>query len=170
MFVASGGAFDFALRFASIAILARLLRPEDFGLIAMVAAITAAVDSFRDLGLSAATVQRPAITHAQVSNLFWLNASVGAIFALGFCVFAPWIAEFYGDDRLTGITIGLSLVFLWSGMGVQHEALMSRQLRQGEIALIRLLANVGSTRLAIVLAIEGWGYWALVWREVRGAP
>jgi O-antigen/teichoic acid export membrane protein len=166
VFVASAGAADFVLRFASIAIFARLLRPEDFGLIAMVAAVTVAVDSVRDLGLSAATVQRPAITHAQVSNLFWLNASFGAMLALGFSVFAPWIAGFYGDDRLTGITLGLSFVFLWSGMGVQHEALMSRQLRQGEIALIRLLANVGSTVIAIVLAIDGWGYWALVWREV----
>lgn len=166
VFVASGGAIDFALRFASIAILARLLRPEDFGLIAMVSAITAAIDSFRDLGLSAATVQRPEVTHAQVSNLFWLNAGLGALFALGLCALAPWIAQFYGEDRLTDVTIGLALVFLWSGLGVQHEALMSRQLRQGEISLIRLLANVGSTVLAVVLAIDGWGYWALVWREV----
>lgn len=165
-FVAYGGAADIIIRFLSIAILARFLLPEDFGLIAMVAALTGVVDSFRDLGLSAATVQRPDITHAQVTNLFWVNVAVGVLFTLALFALSPLIAQFYGDDRLIGVAAGLALVFLWSGLTVQHEALMSRQLRQGEIALIRVLASVLSTGLAIWLAIAGWGFWALVWREV----
>lgn len=166
VFFASSSAFDVVLRILTIAILARLLLPEDFGLVAMVAAITGVVDSFRDLGLSAATVQRQDITHAQVSNLFWINVVVGLGFAATFSVASPFVAEFYGDSRLVGVTVALSLVFIWSGLTVQHEALMSRQLRQGELALIRSLANVVSAVAAVWLALSDWSYWALIWREV----
>jgi len=166
VFVATSSAIDIVLRFVAIAILARLLLPEDFGLIAMVAAITGVVDSVRDLGLSTATVQRREITHPQVTNLFWLNTAIGGVFTLVFVGLAPLIARFYSDDRLIGVAAALSLVFLWSGLTVQHEALMSRQLRQGELAAIRLLASVFSTLLAVALALGDFGYWALVWREV----
>jgi PST family polysaccharide transporter len=166
VFMACGAGTEFVVRLASIPILARLLSPEEFGLVAMVTAFTAIVEGIKDLGLGAATVQRPDINHRQVTNLFWINAAAGASFALLFCALSPAIAGFYQDHRLVEITIALSLVFVWSGVAVQHEALMSRQLRQGELAVIRLLAVVVSIGAAIVLALEGWGYWALVWREV----
>jgi len=166
VFMASGNAADILVRFGSIAILARLLLPEDFGLIAMVMAITSILDGFRDFGLSAATVQRPDISHRQVTNLFWVNAGVGAIFASIVASAAPLIAAFYGDSRLIGISVALSLVFVWSGLSVQHEALLTRQLRQGELALIRLTASVFSVVIAVGLALNDWGYWSLVWREI----
>jgi len=166
LFVAAGGATDFVVRFGAIAVLARLLRPEDFGLIAMVTAVTSIVEGFRDLGLATATVQRPDITHRQVSNLFWVNAAAGAGFAACFCVSAPVIARFFHEPRLVAIAIVLSLAFVWGGLSAQHEALMSRQLKQGELSFIRLASTVTSTVAAVVLAARGYGYWALVWREV----
>ena len=164
--MASGNAAEILVRLLSIAILARLLFPEDFGLIAMVTALTGVLDGFRDFGLSAATVQRPDINHQHVTNLFWVNAVVGGILALSLSVAAPLIAAFYQDERLVGVSIALSLVFIWNGLSVQHEALMIRQLRQGELALIRLLASVLSTVTAILFALDDWGFWSLVWREV----
>jgi PST family polysaccharide transporter len=166
LFVASGGAVDFLLRFGAIAILARLLVPEDFGLLAMVMAVTAIVDGFRDLGLSTATIQRRDITHQQVTNLFWINSLAGAAFAGLFSALSPLIARFFHDGRLVGITIALSTTFVWGGLSAQHEALMNRQIKQGELAAIRTLASVLSLVVAVVLARRGWGYWALVWREV----
>lgn len=165
-FMASGNAADILVRLLSIAVLARLLSPEDFGLMAMVTALTGIVDGFRDFGLSAATVQRPDITHRQVTNLFWFNVLVGASLALALSATAPLIAAFYQHDQLIGICLLLSAVFVWNGLSVQHEALMMRQLRQGELAAIRLFASVASTLIAIGLAVDGWGYWSLVWREV----
>jgi O-antigen/teichoic acid export membrane protein len=166
MAVASSGAIEISLRFLSITILARLLVPEYFGLIAMVTAFTGIVEGLRDLGLASATVQRQNITRAQVSNLFWVNAAAGFSFALLFSVLSPAIAAFYGDPRLVGITVALSTAFLWSGLSIQHEALMSRQLRQSELAIIRLAATFLSIAVAVVLAVTGQGYWALVWRYV----
>lgn len=165
-FVAFGGASDFVLRFAAIAILARLLSPEDFGLVAMVTAVTAVLDGFRDLGLGMATVQNQAITRQQATNLFWVNAAGGVVFALALCSSSPLVATFYRDDRLVPLTLAMSLTFVWGGFSVQHEALMSRQLRQGRLAAIRLAASALSIAAAVALALGGWGYWALVWREV----
>src|SRR3546814_7722118 len=65
------------LQFASVAVLARLLAPEAFGLVAMVAVVMILLEQFKDLGLSTATVQREEITHGQVSGLFWMNAGLG---------------------------------------------------------------------------------------------
>ena len=166
VFVASGTALDLVLRIVAIAVLARLLVPEYFGLVAMVTALTAIVDGFRDLGLAAATVQRQQISARQISNLFWINLLAGGLFAAAFCAMAPVVAAYYRDPRLLGITLAMSTTFLLSGLSVQHEALMSRQLRQGELAFVRLFANLASVLLAIVLAIIGLEYWALVAREV----
>jgi PST family polysaccharide transporter len=166
VFMASGSGVEFAVRLGSIPILARLLSPEEFGLVAMVTAFTAIVDGIKDLGLGAATVQRRDIDRRQVANLFWLNAVAGVLIAVAFCALADGIAGFYHESRLVEITIALSFVFVWSGLSVQHEALMNRQLRQGELAAIRVVAVVASIGVAIWLALEGWGFWALVWREV----
>lgn len=169
LFMASIGGIDFIFRLVTVAILARLLVPEYFGLITMVTAVTGILEAVKDLGLATATIQRHDITHRQVTNLFWVNVLAGVLFAAFFCATSPMIADLYGDDRLVRITIAISLAFVWSGLAVQHEALMSRQMMQGELALIRLLASVLSTVLAIALALAEWGYWALVWREVGRA-
>ncbi len=166
VFVASGNVGETLVRFLSIAVLARLLLPEDFGLVAIVMALTSILDSFRDFGLSTATIQRPEITHHQVSNLFWANTLVGMTLALMLTAAAPFIAAFYQDERLVGISIALAFMFVWNGLSVQHEALMVRQLRQGELVVVRLVATIISVALAVLLALGDWGYWALVWREI----
>lgn len=166
VFMASGGGLELLLRFGSIAVLARLLVPEDFGLVAMATALTAVLELIRDLGLATVTVQRHDITHRQVSNLFWVNAGAGLAFTLAFWALSPAIADFYHDQRLVAATMVVSTTFLWSGLSVQHEALMSRQLKQGDLAFIRLLASFLSILVAVALASGKFGYWALVWREV----
>src|SRR5688572_21361094 len=72
-FAWAAGIGEMLLRLGSTAVLARLIIPEHFGLVMMVTAVTAMADQFRDLGLSTATVQKEIITHAEVSNLFWIN-------------------------------------------------------------------------------------------------
>src|SRR5215831_10431607 len=94
-FAWTAGAGDFALRFASTAILARLIVPEHFGLVMMVTAFTSIADQFRELGLSTATVQRKAITHEEISNLFWINVTAGLLVALVACAASPLLAAYY---------------------------------------------------------------------------
>jgi polysaccharide transporter, PST family len=165
-FTAAAGFGDILLRFASTAVLARMLAPDHFGVVMMVMAVTAIADQFRDLGLSTATVQKQTISHREVSNLFWINCGIGVLMTLVVAAAAPLIAAYYQDNRLIPITFALSITFALNGLIVQHQALLARTLRLGTNAWIRLLSSVVSTVLAIVLAWQGFGYWALVWREV----
>src|SRR5688572_3961118 len=99
---------------ASTAVLARLLEPGDFGLLAMVFAINAFIEIFRDMGLSAATIQNEKITHQQVSTLFWINVAVSAAIMLVTMAAAPAIAWFYDKPQLTEIARWLAVGFLLS--------------------------------------------------------
>jgi len=165
-FIMSTQAGMFVLRIGSTAILARLLVPEHFGVFMMVTAITAIADQFRDLGLSTATIQREHINHREVTNLFWINAGAGLVLSVVTCAAAPLVAAYYQDARLTSITMALAITFLLGGLTVQHEALLSRQMKQGQKSLVHLTTFLLSSVLAVALALQGFGYWALVWREI----
>src|SRR4030095_10146505 len=108
----SAQAAKFLLNLSSTMILARLLTPRDFGLVAMVMTVTNFLRVFKDAGLSIATVQRERITHAQVSNLFWTNIAVGALCSLIGAAAAPIIARFYHNTRLIDLTLILSTTFI----------------------------------------------------------
>jgi Polysaccharide biosynthesis protein len=102
-------AATFVLRLGSLMVLARLLGPNDFGLVGMVTAFTGVLSLLRDFGLSAAAVQHATVTEEQSSTLFWLNVLAGILLALLATVCAPAIAAFYHDPRLIPVTAVLSL-------------------------------------------------------------
>ena len=123
---------------ASTVVLARLLTPQDFGLIAMVTAVTGFVVMFKDMGLSMATVQRAEVNHAQISTLFWVNVVLSIGVMLVIAALAPAIAWFYNEPRLTWITLALAGAFIFGGLTVQHQALLRRNMRFGCLALIQI--------------------------------
>lgn len=162
-------ALKFSAQLGSTMVLARLLTPEDFGLIAMVAVVTGFVAMFKDLGLSMATVQRQEISHAQVSALFWINVALG-VAVLGVATgLAPLVAWFYGDPRLTAITIALASAFGLSGLGIQHQALLKRNMRFGALASVEVGSLLCGIAAAILAALHGAGYWSLVILQVATA-
>jgi O-antigen/teichoic acid export membrane protein len=152
----------FFLRLASLMILARLLGPEDFGLVGMVTVFTGVLTLFRDFGLSSAAIQRTNVTDEQISTLFWINLLVGALLALLAVVMAPVIAAFYHEPRLFGVTVVLATGFLFNSAGVQHGALLQREMRFTALAVINTIGLVIGTVIAIAGAKAGYGYWSLV--------
>jgi O-antigen/teichoic acid export membrane protein len=160
---------QFLLNLASIMAMARLLAPKDFGLYAMVTTVTGFLWMFQDAGLSTATVQRQEITHAQVSNLFWVNVSLGGVTTLFVAALAPVVAWFYREPRLVGITLVLSGTFLLTSSAVQHIALLNRQMRFGAIAIIYIVSPLAGYLTGIGMALMGYGYWALVGAAVTQA-
>jgi len=156
----------FILQMVSTMILARILRPEDFGLLAMVTVLTNFALMFRDMGLSTATIQKATITHEQVSYLFWINVLTGLIITILLCSISPLLSLFYGEPRLTLITISLAGSFLVSGLGVQHQAILRRQMRFKTLAIIEIVSNFGGVLIAIVLAYLDFGYWCLIFRDI----
>ncbi|HYM02047.1 MAG TPA: lipopolysaccharide biosynthesis protein [Stellaceae bacterium] len=155
-------AFKLVLQVATIAILARLLPPAVFGLIAMVTALSMVLDLVKELGLSAATIRKSDITQPEVSALFWVNVMAGAAIAAALFLAAPLVAAFYRQPELIGITRWLSLGFLLSGLTVQHWALLRRQMRFTAAVVIDIGSEIAGFVVAIVLARAGAGYWALV--------
>src|SRR5271170_3146841 len=153
---------NFVLRLGSLMVLARLLGPKDFGLVGMVTAFTGVLTLFRDFGLSAAAIQQTNVTDKQISTLFWINMFVGVL--LGFLAVAgsPAIAAFYHEPRLFMVTVVLASGFLFNAAGIQHSALLQRQMRFTALAAINTVGLLVGAAIGIGGAKTGYGYWALV--------
>jgi O-antigen/teichoic acid export membrane protein len=150
------------IRVASMMILARLLDPQDFGLIGMATAFTGVLFLFRDFGLSTATIQRDTVSDEQTSTLFWINFLIGAVLTLATVLCAPLVASFYHEPRLLWVTRLVATGFLVNGAGVQHSALLQREMRFTALAVIDVISLILSSAIAIGAALAGYGYWALV--------
>lgn len=146
----------------SMAIVARILLPADYGLVAMVLCATAFLSIFNDLGLSLVTVQRPTISDAQLSALFWINVWFGIALAVITAASSPLIAWFFHDDRLVLVSIVMGLMYPLGALGVQHQALLKRNMRFRQLAMLRVAGSVFGAITAVALAIAGFGFWALV--------
>ncbi|MET3522359.1 lipopolysaccharide biosynthesis protein [Mesorhizobium abyssinicae] len=150
------------LRVGYIATLARLLSPHDFGLVAMVVALTGIFDAFTTAGLSSATIQKHEISFEQISALFWVNILVGILLALLCAASAYPISAFYNEPRLLWIAIAIAPGFLLNASGVQHAALLERNLRYVTLSAIDTGALCLGMVAGVLLALHGYGYWALI--------
>jgi O-antigen/teichoic acid export membrane protein len=166
MSVMSSHMLGMGIEVASVVVMARLLTPQDFGLIGMVLTATHFAKLFKDIGLSMATVQRAEITHDQVSLMFWVNVAIGVGLTVVTAASAPLVARFYGEPKLVWITAALSLSFLFSASAIQHQALMRRQMKFGPLAVL-YVGSIGlSVGVGIASALAGLGYWSLVLRNL----
>lgn len=150
------------LRIVSMIALARLLNPTDFGLVAMVTAVTGGYAIFSTAGLSAATVQKFDVSQEQLSTLFWINLAVGALLGALCLATAPVLVRFYNEDRLLWITVALAAGFPLTAAGVQHSAILERQLRYSVLSSIAILSQLAGVGSSIAAALAGFGYWSLV--------
>lgn len=157
-----GQCANFVLRIGSMVVLARLLTPNDFGVVGMVTACTGFLGLFRDAGLSMATIQRAAVSRAQTSTLFWINVAVGAILAALCAAIAPILTRFYHEPRLLWVTVVIGLAFLFNGAAAQHRAMLQRNMRFAVLTLIDIIALILSIGVSVGMAAAGFGYWALV--------
>src|SRR6516225_2797080 len=168
-----GGAVSVAMQYSNgflqivaAIVLARLLAPADFGLIAIVTALTSFAPLLIDFGLGDATTQRNKITRSQVSSLFWLSSAIGLVIALVVATCSPIIAWIYRDSRLEAIALYSAITFVLFGVSNQHLALLRRTMQFGRIAKIQILSTLAGVAVAVSIAIFGYGYWALVIRPI----
>ncbi len=159
-------AFQFSLGLASTAILARLLMPSDFGLIAMAATLTNLLLPFADVGLSALTVQIRSLTETQATTLFWINVGLGLAITALLIGLAPGVAWFYEEPELVAPTVALALAFAVGGLGVQHSALLRRQMRFESLAVVQVCSLTMGVAAGVAGALAGAGYWALVFMSL----
>ncbi|MTD15841.1 oligosaccharide flippase family protein [Nakamurella sp. YIM 132087] len=146
----------------STVLLARLLVPEDFGLVAMVTAIVGVADLLRDFGLSGAIVQVKKISSELWSSLVWLSLGLGAICMVVVAACAPLIAALYGEPRLTVLVLVLSPGLLINGLCMPLQTKLQRELRFSTLASIDVLSMLFGVTASIAGALLGWGVWSLV--------
>jgi O-antigen/teichoic acid export membrane protein len=158
-----------ALQIVTAVILARLLAPEDFGLVAIVTVLTSFAPFLIDFGLGDATIQRSKITRGQANSLFWLSSSIGVTVAVVVAACSPLIAWLYGEPRLEPIAMCIAITFVLGGVSNQHLALLRRSMQFGRIANIQFLSTLAGIAIAVVIAICGFGYWALVLRPIANS-
>lgn len=162
----AGRGVNVLVQLATTILLARLLSPHEFGLVAIVAALVLFAPILVDLGTTDASTQKANITTAEISTLFWLNLATGCMLTVLFAAGAGLIATFFGEPALTGIALLSSLTFVMTAVSIQHYALMRRAMEFQRIAIIDLSANTISSIVAVVLALSGWGYWSLAAKPI----
>lgn len=154
---------------ASTAVLARLLTPADFGVLAMILSITAFVGVFRDFGLSAAAVQKgDSLTPMQASNLFWLNVAAGIVLTALVIAAAPLVGWVFDNADLVPATMLISASFVLTSLGNQHAAALQSRLMFQRKAVADIAGALVSFLVAITLALMGYSYWSLVWGTIAG--
>jgi polysaccharide transporter, PST family len=152
-----------AIQLVGAMVMARLLEPNDFGLVAMATTVTVFVSIFTDMGLSTATIQRKEITHEIVSILFFLNLAVGFGLMLLAVAASPLAAWLFHDARVGPLVLSMALGIPMASAAAQHSALMSRGMRWIPLQAIGIVAQSLGLIVGILLAWKtSAGYWAIV--------
>lgn len=143
-------------------ILARLLSPREFGVMAMVTVFTGVADLFLTLGMDSAIIQNLQATERHYSSAFWVNLILGATSSALIFVGSGAIADFYATDELITLLRVTSALFILDAIVVVPIALLKKRKQFKQIATIELVSNVFGIALGIYLAYIGWGGWALI--------
>ena len=147
-------------------ILARMLGPEEFGLMAMLATAVALLMVFESFGLYYATIQKKQLSSDELNFLFWANLGIASVIGVILFSLSGFIAVFFEEPELEPLSQILALAFLFRGGANQHAALLNRKLQHDKSSIATVLGVTSATVGAIILAYYGYGVWALVWRQV----
>jgi O-antigen/teichoic acid export membrane protein len=153
-------------QFVITAILARILSPVDFGLVAMASVFTGFAMIFGELGISSALVQKLDVKDDHWSSAFWFNLFVGSILTLFFILVAPFISVFYKKPELTAVLQVLSLNFIFSSFTIVQQTILTREMNFRSLMIRDIAAVIIAGIVGIFMACRGWGVWSLVAQSV----
>ena len=150
-----------------LAVLSRLLTPAEFGLLGITWILVDLARRVGQTGIGHALIQRAELTERHIEVGFTLSVALGAAAAAAIWLFAPHFARIFGEPIVSELLRALSIAFVIGGVGVVPEHLLRRNLRFRQLAVVDLLSYlVGYGLVAVALAFQGFGVWALVWGEV----
>jgi O-antigen/teichoic acid export membrane protein len=148
------------------ALLARLLAPDDFGLVAIAMVIITLLTLVEHLGTGAALVQRAELTPTLQSTLFWFNTFVAGILAFALVFSAPLLAFFFQEPALTEILRVLALSILLVGLSIVHRAILKRRMAFKSLAYIDISSIAVGAVTGISAALAGLEAWSLVYQTI----
>ena len=147
-------------------VLANLLSKEDFGLVGVMLVFQAFAQLFVDSGFSSALIQKKSPTDSDYCTVLYFNMgiSVGIYIILWFA--APLIADFFGDPRLTALSRVMFLSFIVNASAIVQTNRLMKQMTVGKIVASNSIGLTISGAVGIILAIRGFGAWAIVWQTI----
>ena len=147
-------------------VLARLLNPDAFGLIAMMMVFTGFASLLTDVGLGSALVQRKEVNAVHYSTVFWTNVGLGLTLTLVVFSSSPYIAQFYGREELTDVGRILSLQFIINAVALVPRIRLVKALTFSVLATADFIGMVIAGVVAIIMAGKGYGYYSLAWQPL----
>ena len=152
-----------------VAILARLLSKEDFGLMGIAILVNSFCGIFVDMGLTAAAMHESDLTIRKFSSYYWFNIFTGFCLALLVSLCSPYLARFYGNDELIGIISLTSIIIFINSLYSLQKTFQQKNMRFGYIGAIDIFAATIVLILNIILALNGFGVYSLVLSSLTGA-
>lgn len=146
-------------------ILGRLLTPDDYGMVGMLAIFTAITGSLQESGFTAALTNLKEATHKDYNAVFWTSTSISILLYLVLYVSAPLIADYFHQPGLIPLSRLVFASLLLAGIGIAHAAYMFRNMMNREKAITGFFALLGSGIIGITLALNGYSYWSLAWQQ-----
>lgn len=159
----------FGIQFSVGIVLARLLDPYDFGVIAMQSVFFAISTAFIDCGLEGALIQKIECTRADENSAFIFSTSISVALYLLLFFAAPVIEVFYHTPNLGKVLRVSALVLMINASGIVPRSLLQRQLRFKELAVATTFISLFSGVVAMLMAYNGYAYWALVGQTLLAA-
>jgi len=157
------------LQLLQILVVARLLQPEDFGLMSMVTVVIGFAQAFADMGISNAIIHRQDADRDQLSSLYWLNILAGIIVCVVTIALSPLIVSFYNQPRLSSLIIWGAIIFLVTPIGQQFQMLLQKELKFDQLAKVEVATTIVGFVVTAVTAYLGQGVFALVWGQLTKA-
>ncbi len=159
-------AFVTLTKYARTIILARLLAPNDFGLMAMVTVIVGLGQAFSDMGISLAIIWKQDASEDELSSIYWFNIYTGILVTAIVAVAAPLVVRFYNEPRLYDLVLWISPVFLITSIGIPFRMILQKELMFRSIALLEIGSALAAAAAAVTAAVLGAGVYALVWGAI----
>ena len=157
------------IQFVITIILARLLSPNDYGIIAMPAIFLAIAQVFIDSGFANALIRKPDLNEEDLSTAFFFNVIVGVVAYILLFLSSPLIADFFKTPILSRLLKVTALVVFLNSLGIVQQAVMTKDLNFKSQAIISTISTVVSGVASIWMAYNGYGVWALVYQQVSAA-
>lgn len=157
--------YKIILQLLSMGILARLLPPSDYGLIAMAWTAANFASLLRDLGTTSALIQKKELTEQIKSTIFWMQMGLGLFLCIILLVFSGVIATAFKEPKLQSILCLLAITFPLGGLSAVHQAMLERQSSFRVLARIEVIASSSGLFVAIISALLGAGVYSFVWQS-----
>jgi lipopolysaccharide exporter len=154
------------LQILQITFISRILDPASLGIMSMIMVIIGFAQTFSDMGISSAIIQRKDPTNNQLSSLYWLNIFAGiVVFLIIFCG-KQLIGSFYPNYNISDFLSWISVIFLIIPFGQQFQILLQKELKFKELAFISIISTFVATVVTIICAYFGYGVYSLIWGQL----